>query len=695
MVAQVVMLRTFLSVFSGLELVIGIILSNWMLLTALGAFLGRHLKIRGMNLTMVFLAHILLGALPLAMNFAILVLKSEIVPPGVLINPFQIYISSFVLLLPFCLVSGFLFTAFSTDYSSLKNSNEIYRIYGIEALGAIAGGLTFNFVLVFLFGSFLILKLLLLINLLIALFLYLPGFGKRSSWILGLCSIAGAGIITMLDIEQYAYQKYFRNHDILDRTETRYGNIAVTENDGQVNFYENGVVVFSSDNVIKNEENVHYAMLQHPDPEHVLVISGGVSDIVKEVAKYDPVSIDYVELDRGFVEMASRYLQSARLDLDVRIINQDPRLYIKESQKKYDIVLCNLPDPINSQINRYYTLEFFEELKDALHRSGVISTSLEGFANYMSPESKEVHSALYSTMRLVFENVMIIPGQRNYFIASDMPLSPRIANLSFLKGLNNKYVNHYYLDDQLIVSRKNQIEEEIGLSSIINYDFQPSIYLSQLKLWLTKFKVGTGVFVIGFLFLSIFLVRLNAVNHGLFVTGFSATSLEMLLIVSFQAIHGYVYFMMGIFISFFMAGLMAGSIYLIRFVNINYRNFSGFQYLIGIMAVLIPLIILQIKHLNSSHLMIHIFFSLFLIIIGLLTGVQFALGTKLRTEGIARIASGTYGADSLGSSIGALLTVALLVPMFGFIKVCLIIGILNFLTGLYILTRMKTRGTKS
>jgi predicted membrane-bound spermidine synthase len=74
---------------------------------------------------------------------------------------------------------------------------------------------------------------------------------------------------------------------------------------------------------------------------------------------------------------------------------------------------------------------------------------------------------------------------------------------------------------------------------------------------------------------------------------------------------------------------------------------------------------------------------------GVLTGVQFALATKLRTISISKIASSTYASDLLGAAIGAILIAAFLIPYFGIIKVSLIVAILNFITGLYILLKLK------
>jgi spermidine synthase len=48
LVTQVFLLREFLSVFYGEELVIGVLLSNWMILTGVGAYLSRSLASENM-----------------------------------------------------------------------------------------------------------------------------------------------------------------------------------------------------------------------------------------------------------------------------------------------------------------------------------------------------------------------------------------------------------------------------------------------------------------------------------------------------------------------------------------------------------------------------------------------------------------------------------------------------------------------
>ncbi|MCD4729154.1 MAG: hypothetical protein K8R74_01040, partial [Bacteroidales bacterium] len=76
-------------------------------------------------------------------------------------------------------------------------------------------------------------------------------------------------------------------------------------------------------------------------------------------------------------------------------------------------------------------------------------------------------------------------------------------------------------------------------------------------------------------------------------------------------------------------------------------------------------------------------------VIGLLTGLQFSLASKLRDQSVQITASSSYSSDLLGSAVGAVIVSSILIPLFGLIKVSLILGIINFIIGLLILVKAK------
>ncbi|MCD4788548.1 MAG: fused MFS/spermidine synthase [Bacteroidales bacterium] len=690
LITQIILLREFLSVFNGNELVIGIILANWMLLTGIGAYLGKFADKIKNKIKLIIPAQLLIGILPLITVFLLNYLRNIVFPPGKMISLIEIFFGSLILIAPFCIISGLLFTIFSSYLFSIFKSNVINKVYGIEALGSIAGGLLFNFVFLFLLKTFVSLEIILIINFAVVIILLLSNKKIIIASVLTLITIIISVVLFINDIDSISAGYLYKNQEIVYQKDTPYGYLTVTKTADQLNFFENGVSLFSTENTVSNEENVHYAMVQHPNPENVLLISGGISGTINEILKYNIKSLDYVEINPWLIEIGKKLTDNIIKDKKVNIINQDARLFIRKSNIKYDVVLINLPNPANAQINRYYTTEFFKELKKVLNKDAVISISLMSTSHYMSEEAAQIHSVLFSTLKKGFKNVIIIPGGRNYFIASDNRLSYKITQLIELKNIENEYVNLYYLNDALVSDRSKLIEDALIIDVDINKDFKPLAYFLQLKYWLSYFK--QNLLIIGLILLVplfYLILRLNIVNLGLFTTGFSASSIEVLLLFAFQVIYGYVYLMIGVIITVFMIGLALGSIYLYKKVRINLKSYYQMQYLIGLYSFVLPVILLILNSFLKNNFSVHLIFLILIFSIGILTGIQFALASKLRTINISVIAATAYGSDLLGSAVGALLVSALLVPYFGIIKVSLIIGLLNIITGVLIMLKTK------
>ena len=98
---QLLLARELLSIFYGNELVFGILLANWLLLTGLGARLGKHTK-KGS----IPLLEILIGILPALLLLSTRHLRSLFLP-GTLLGIPEIFLLSFLILLPFCLLTGY------------------------------------------------------------------------------------------------------------------------------------------------------------------------------------------------------------------------------------------------------------------------------------------------------------------------------------------------------------------------------------------------------------------------------------------------------------------------------------------------------------------------------------------------------------------------------------------------------------
>ena len=690
MVTQIIVLREFLSVFNGNELVIGVILANWMLLTALGAYIGKLWRVAEFKFDLVILSQILMGLLPIASIYLLYYLRFELYPPGQMLGLTDIILGSFVLLLPFCIVSGSLFTIISTLLSHSSKTNAISKVYAFESFGSILGGLLFNFIFIFILKTFYSLTILLMMNFFMAAFNIFLLNKKLLSYITSVSTIIITLLLVLQNFDHKVLQFAYPDQEIIHHSETPYGKVIITKQNNQYNFYEDGSLTFTSNDVITKEETVHFAMVQHQNPQRVLLISGGYTGTLEEILKYSIKKLDYVELNPHIVDIGKNYTENIIEDKRISIINADVRRFLKKNNNKYDVVLMHSSDPENIHLNRLYTLEFFEELKMHLNDDAVISTSLKSTSNYLSDIASEINASLMATLKLVFKNVIIVQGERNFFLASDKNLSYAITNLINSRAINTIYVNKNYLSDYQIAERGNTLLKTINNKGAINYDFKPIAYFLQLKHWLSYFNYwGYLLALITLIPVLIIVMRMDIVNFGLFITGFSSSAMEVILIIGFQVIFGYIYHTLGILITIFMAGLALGSYFVIKKVAISYKTYSLTQYLIGIISILTPLILFTLQHYAIHNLLIHLVFMFLLLIIGILTGIQFSLASKLKAAYISEIAANAYSSELLGGAIGAIGLTTVMIPLLGLMKVSLIVGILNIITGLLILLKMR------
>jgi hypothetical protein len=109
---QVFLIRECFSVLNGNELVIGIVLANWMLLTGAGAYAGRLFgRMKGKISFLLFL-QFLFSLLPILMMLKIDLWKAMSLPSGSIPGLIPVIRSMILFQMPFCLLNGFLFVAY-------------------------------------------------------------------------------------------------------------------------------------------------------------------------------------------------------------------------------------------------------------------------------------------------------------------------------------------------------------------------------------------------------------------------------------------------------------------------------------------------------------------------------------------------------------------------------------------------------
>ena len=734
-IAQVILMRELIVVFYGNEVSLGLMLASWLLWTSAGSVaLGRTSARDRSPVRPVAVLQVLLA---LALPLTILAVRSSKLIfhplPGEVLGPGPMLLVAFVTLSLFCFVSGGLFAAGSRLYASEAGASVASAsssMYLLEALGSGVGGILASLVLIRYLAPFQIAALSGWLNLIAATVLAMRRMALRRA-MLGMLTIALFFLwIGGNRLEAMSLKELWRGFHLLATQNSIYGNLAVVDTEGMRTLYENGLVAFNVPDPAAAEEAVHFALLEHPNPTSLLLIGGGLNGSVSQALQHPSLrSVDYVELDPAVFDLARRYFpeewERIQAEQRVRVHHVDGRQFIKSTREKFDVVILNLPDPQTAQLNRFYTAEFFREVAERLNSGGVLALQLRAAENYISPELGEFLRCVNRTLREVFPEIRVIPGDIVHFFASQQPgvlagdADELVSRLQARK-LITSYVREYYFPFRMMPDRMQDLEQQIrpqpGTAS--NRDFVPLAYYFDVALWSSQFRseysrwfrwLGQVGFMkvasaAVFLALVISLVTLlGPGDHRRAIAGFAVgtmgmtlMALQILLLLGFQAIFGYVYSGLAILVGAFMMGLATGSWWNLRRPNVpaaDLRRLGSLQFL----AALAPLLLFgifepcaRIGSGTGAFLSGHVLFPGLALLCGVLGGHQFPVASRVFFAGReARGPGALYALDLIGACLGALLLSTYLVPVFGFLKTAALIAAVNLCSVVVTLLAMR------
>jgi len=678
-IVQLVLIRLFLNMFMGNELVIGTTLALWMLLTATGAWLGHYFYSALKKSSMTSMLLVATGIFPLAGVVLAFLVKNALFVPGVMVSLQGVLLISTAGLALFCLASGMLFTFLATAYSEKKDRNSIALIYAIEAAGSLAGGMLFNFVLVYYAGTAFILGSVLVLNM-AATALYLYSIKKKV--LSGLLLLAIIPVIISCyntNIQHYIDTNNYPGREVIQLRETPFGQLAVGSHAGQMEILLGGEVLGTDDDVILREEKVHYAMSLHPEPADVLMVYGGLDGALDEVIKYYIRCIDYVDPDPWAVDAAKAYF-GLTLPEGLNIYYQDPLRFIREQDQQYDVILFCAPPPSTIGNNRFYTTEFFAHCRGSIREDGILSIQLPPAGNYLDENTRRLYSGIYRSLKTSFEYIRIVPGEHTFFLASGEPLQGSIIENISTKGILTDYVNLFYINESLLNKRADEIAAVIDPGARANSRMHPLAAYQSVLRWLHMFRLPIWlVILIPLLAMGVYLLRLSSYNLGMFSTGFTASAAEFLALVVFQSFYGFVYQLAGLFIMIFMAGLALGAGFAPFSKQPKKKFFITNQVILGVLTLILPLLLVLDDRYGTT-MLVAVLTGVFTFVIAILTGIQFSYATKLREAGRSLLASSAYGADLVGSAFGLFLVSIFVFPVLGLLNTVLILAGVNLVT---------------
>jgi spermidine synthase len=717
---QIVLMRELMVVFSGNEISLGIMLAAWLFWTAIGSILYSTLAPREIHSrrTVAALECLLGVSLPLTI-WALRASKSLFqTVQGELIGPVQVLLASLLCLSVFCIVAGALFVAAARMYSherAVDARTATSAAYLLEAAGSGLGGIVASFVLLRSLEPFQIACVVLVLNLSMASVLLLRLRRRRIGFIAAAAVMLAIFLLVRVApwLESAAQARQWRGLHLLASRDSIYGNLTVVETGNIRSLYDNGLILANSPDESAAEEAVHYALLEHPAPRRILMIGGGVSGAIAQALRHPAVErIDLVELDPALIGIARQFFlsdaSSLFSDSRVHLHYADGRAYLRSALETFDVIIVNVPGPQTAQLNRFYTAEFFLSARDHLAPDGLLAFQLRSSEEAISPGLAEFLRCINRTLREVFPYVVAIPGEMIHFFAATRPDvltdNPRVlvARLHE-RNLKTRYVSEYFIPYRMMPDRLTQVRDQLQplTTTQINRDFSPIAYYFDVVLWSAQFKPAYAgwmraaahvnfTIILGATFIVLFSLAAffafvpsrrqcarAAAGCCMAASGFTLMALQIILLLAFQSIYGYVYHQLAILIALCMAGIAFGSWLGMRRIRRGNcppcRAVATTQFLLALSAPVLMLLVSLLAKLSgmaSSWLAAQCVFPALAAICGMLGGYQFPLATEIYLQDVSdrRRLGMMYAIDLLGGCLGALVLSVYLIPVFGFWK---------------------------
>ncbi len=747
--AQTLLFREFVTTFEGNDISIGIFFGSWFLWIGLGALLVYKAKsfarLLLRNIELLFLAYI--PAFILQMILIIQAREIAGIESYTLWSVWSMLVSAIVINAPVSLVTGLLFPTacrwIGSDTAQQDKRFAVSSVYILEAAGSFVGGLGVTILLGFgasIVRIFFILVFILTLSVLVVQFATFHT--KRASGV-KTSLIQGASFILSflfplavclcfffhVDRKLLDYKRVIKWTKLLPK-DAFVGSFQTAQAEYLYGIYQGQWIAVREGSVVETLPDESSAgqiaaisLSQKPDANQVLVIGSGLGLCYKllELPRIEGVTWSYY--DSEYVNKVDGFIPEELRVTDSRlhVLGEDIRSFLSGGQHSFDIVILNLPDATNSILNRYYTLEFYDMIKESLLPDGILAVRITGGENIMGTELVNLGASTKLTLGKVFSRFVLTPGEETWFIASDSEkltgdpavLRDRFASIKDASGVfSPQALLSIYLPDRAEIALKNYASADLPENLLINHDDRPLTHLYSLLLTakqsgtpLARFikilaLAGSLVFfvpIIVLITLRIFYIWPFA-NRGsgienretsfdssflVFSAGWIGIGVMIVLMYLYQTRFGSLYLHIGIVSSLFMVGLTAGAI-LISFILKRFSNLVSclnlyskllFAVIIVQIVILASIALWHVEQSNRTAQSLvlfveptHLIFAAAFFICGLCSGCYFPIAAgQLAHIGLE---SGMAGSklettDHIGASAGGMVTSLALVPVLG------------------------------
>ncbi len=736
--AQTLVFREFISTFEDSDITVGIFFGSWFLWIALGALLVYRKKnfaqkLLG-NIEFLFLCY--LPAFVLQVVLIINVRQLAGITSYTLLSIKDILLLSMVVNAPVSIITGMLFPT-ACRWVQQDKELAVSRVYIIEAAGSFLGGLGVTILLASCETFAKIFYILAFVVSFSAFIAHLAGRIKAKEqniakavitcavyFLIPLCF--SVCLIFNVDIPVMRYMQTVKWAKLLPK-DSFIGSFQTAQAEYLYGIYHNQWVVVRQGSTVEAIPDevatgriAAISLCQNPQAERILVVGSGLG-LCYEFLKLPQIEqVTWSHFDSEYVTLVERFIphQYKISDKRLSLPPDDVRRLLEKQKKYYDIVILNLPDATSSVLNRCYTLEFYQQVKDSLRPDGVFAVRVTGGENIMGTELINLGASTKMTLEKVFSKLVLTPGDETWFIVSDsngFTGRPGILQDRFAKinGAGRVFTPQgllsIYLPDRAKAALEKYSAADLPIGLLINRDSRPLANLYSLlfaakqsgvslaKLVRQLTLAGPIVFflpLLVFAFLRVVYIfrspkqgRASSFDSSflVFSGGMVGIGVVIVLMYLYQTRFGSLYLHIGIISSVFMVGLTIGALLISYFST---SDTSGRMSVAGevllIIVILANILLLASIAFYPDNGWSHPAFAAAFILCGICLGCYFPLAARLLARSdfeTGQAGSKLETADHIGACAGGLVTGLALVPVLG-TKVTLFVFILLILTNM-------------
>lgn len=747
LVAQTCLVREFLVVVHGTELVLGLLFACWLFWIGTAALIGTAAARRAVRPATQLRFWVSLGALaPLAQIELVRHAQALLrVAPGLVMSWPQALLLAFVSLAPFCFVVG---VTFPLGCRTLRDqsSRGVGYLYMAEAAGALAGGLLCSLVLIGRVSSIAVLSAGGACVLAASAFLH-----NGTSRVAGLIA---AGLIA--SVAPWAARLDHRSrHDelsalmpgqeVVDAFDTPYEQVAIGRLENQLTVYGDGLPVATIPDPYELPAVIYRLLAQAPAPQRVLFVATPTSGLAGELVRAlgerpetAQASVTFVYADDELVRRLMPWLPADEVRViheRVRLVHDDPRAFLTRSPGSCDLIFVDAPEPTAAHVNRFYTEEFYRAARQALSQGGMIGFRLPSSGGYVGREISELSVSVHKALSSAFENVVVTPGEQAWFFAS--PSRGRLTtDPSVIAERLRAHPGAAAFRDDIALDyepgRLKHFDELMasGREAVANSDDHPGSYYYGAILW-ERFSseqpsgtswlarahaaarsVGIGHVLVAmaaiaaaWLAMRKFVIR-NAANVEVAATtavaGFTSMALNLVLLIAYQSTCGALYQRIAVMSALLMCGIAIGSGAVGRVAPGIARPAMAVGAILASTALLAAGLSPLLRWLaERSSWVQQVGFGLLFSLAGALLGACYpalaqVLIAQRETDGARTASAGGLidALDHLGATLGALSVGTIILPAIGAGATLRLIALVTFAVGIGWLMQAKVRATR-